>query len=524
MRFSTIAVATLVTLSACDQKEPGAPTGTAGLKSGIDEATKKEDAKPPIAIVKKAVDKRPLPTLEKDPGGATGKPKSGIGFGGLGIDTPKDMAIAPDGSVYVVGYFDGELDAGPGGKLKAGIPDPEPKKKLVTTSDAFLVKVGPDGKIAWARSWGSKRDDVALGVAVQGDLVAVVGNFLDDLEIGTLKAKAANSDDAYVVAFDSKGTAQWLYTAGGVDSDGANAIVAAPDGGWYVGGSFMKVASFEPTRQEFKAKGGTDAFLLKLTKTGDFEWVKTFGGAYNDTILHLALDPRGSIYIQGHFKDRSDWGGGALVAGGGSDNDVVLAKYDSNGDHQWSKRFGNAFNDVAGGLTVDPAGNVTMVGSFDKSVTFGEGDDHVSKGEADIFIARFDTVGKLAWAKTYGGDREDVGWGIAADAAGNTVMTGWFQNAVDWGKTSIPTSKSAGNKDVFAVKHDANGEVVWVQTWGDKDHDQGRGVVIEPKTGDVILAGLYRFALAVVTPALESARDPEDRIPKPDTFVLRLAR
>ncbi len=525
MRFSTITVAVLA-LAACDQKDPSKSQGTAGLKSGLDEATKKDEPKPVgPAQIKKPVDTRPLPPLEKDPGGATGKPKSGIGFGGLGIDTPKDMAIAADGSVYVVGYFDGELDAGPGGKLKAQLPDPDPKakKKVVTTSDAYLVKVGPDGKIAWARSWGAKRDDVALGVAVQGDLVAVVGNFLDSLEIGTLEARAANSDDAYVVAFDSKGTAQWLYTAGGVDSDGANTIVAAPDGGWYVGGSFMKVASFEPTRQEYKAKGGTDAFLVKLTRSGDFEWVKTFGGNYNDTILHLALDPRGSIYIQGHFKDKSDWGGGPLVAGGGSDNDVVLAKYDSNGDHLWSKRFGNAFNDVAGGLAVDPAGNVTMVGSFDKSVTFGEGDDHISKGEADIFIARFDTEGKLAWARTYGGDREDVGWGIAADAAGNTVMTGWFQSSIDWGKTTLPESKSAGNKDVFAIKHDADGNVVWVQTWGDKDHDQGRGVVIDPK-GDIIVTGLYRFSLAAVTPALESVRAPDDRIPKPDTFVLRLAR
>jgi hypothetical protein len=527
MRLTTIALVSLVGLTACNQKDPNAKQqGTAGLKSGLDEATKDPapPAKAPPPVVKKPVDKRPLPTLEKDPGGASGKPKTGVGFGGLGIDTPKDIALAADGSVYVVGYFDGEMDAGTGGKLTATPPDPPaPKKKAVMTSDAFLVKVNPDGKIAWARRWGAKRDDVALGVAVQGDTIAVVGNFLDELEIGTLKAQAANSDDAYVVAFDSKGTAQWLYTAGGVDSDGANAISAAPDGGWYVGGSFMKIASFEPSRQEYKAQGGTDAFLVKLSKSGDFEWVKTFGGSYNDTILHLALDPRGSIYVQGHFKDRSNWGGEMLVAGGGSDNDVVLAKYDSNGDHQWSKRFGNAFNDVAGGLTVDPAGNVTMVGSFDKTVSFGEGDDHVSKGEADIFIARFDTAGKLAWAKTYGGDREDVGWGIDSDAAGNTVMTGWFQSTVDWGKTTLPASKSAGNKDVFAVKHDADGNVVWVQTWGDKDHDQGRGVVIDPK-GNIIVTGLYRFALAAVTPALESVRAAEDPIPKPDTFVLRLDR
>jgi len=535
MRLSSIAiVVSLVSASACDSKQDPktAPTPNvgAGLKSGLDgDGTPKiVEGAPPIAK-KKPLDSKPLPPLAKDPGGSTGKPVRGTGFGGLGVDTPKDLALAANGDLYVVGYFDGELDAGPAGKHKATEPDPskDPKKQAVVTSDAYLVKIGADGKIAWAKTWGAKRDDVALGVAVQGDTVVVVGNFLDQLNIGNrpeeFTDKAANSDDAYVAAFDKQGNSLWVYTSGGVDSDGANAIAAAPDGGWYIGGSFMKIASFEKTRTEYRSKGGTDAFLLKLSKAGEFEWVKQFGGAYNDTILHLAVDAQGSVYAQGHFKDKSQWGGDTLVAGGGSDNDVVLAKYDANGDHVWSKRFGNAFNDVAGGLTVDPAGNITMVGSFDKSISFGEGDDHVSNGEADIFVARFDGAGKLAWAKTYGADREDVGWGIASDTAGNTVMTGWFQHKVDFGKTTLGAIESKGNKDVFAIKHDPEGNVVWVQTWGDKDHDQGRAVVLDDK-GAAIIAGLYRFTMSVVSPPLESVRAEGDRIPKPDTFVVRLER
>ncbi len=530
MRRLSIALFALGSLVACDShKETPSKQGSAGMTSsatglaqGLDEAMHHTGSAAPAAATK-PVDHRPLPPLAKDPGDATGKVLSGLSFGGLGIDTPKDMAIAADGSIYVVGYFEGKMTKGT--NLESLPPDPprNPKTKVKPTSDAFLIKIGPDGKIAWSRQWGAKRDDVALGVAIQGNMIAVVGNFLDNIRIGTLTARAANSDDAYVLAFDTKGTAQWLYTAGGVDSDGANAIAAAPDGGWYVGGSFMKVASFEPTRREYKAKGGTDAFLLKLSKGGEFEWVKTFGGNYNDTILHLAVDPRGSVYVQGHFKDKSNWGGEDLVAGGGSDNDVVLAKYDSNGGHLWSKRFGNAFNDVAGGVCVDRAGFVTMVGSFDKSVSFGEGDDHVSKGEADVYIARFDTDGKLQWAKTYGADREDVGWGVAADDAGNTVMTGWFQNKLDFGKTTIPEATSAGNKDVFVIKHDPNGNIVWEKTFGDKDHDQGRAVAIDAK-GNAVVAGIFRFSLSAVSPALESVRDPDDRIPKPDVFLLRFAR
>jgi hypothetical protein len=535
MRLLIVAVVSLV--AACDQKSkpttaPDPKLATAGVQGlvGADEATPRVGGGL-ARVPKKPLDTKPLPPLVKDPGGATGKPVRGLGFGGLGIDTPRAIALAPNGDLYVAGHFDGELDAGPLGKFKPTEPAPnkDPKKKVVPTTDAYLAKIGADGKLTWMQTWGAKRDDVARGVAVNGDTIVVVGNFLDELVIGkraegAAENPAANSDDLYAAAFDKTGKSIWVWTAGGIDSDGANAVAAAPDGGWYVAGSFMKTVSFVANGVEFKSKGGTDAFLVKLAKTGEVEWVKQYGGAYNDTILHVAVDAQGSVYVQGHFMDKADWGAPApLVAAGGKDNDIVLAKYDANGDHVWSKRFGNQFDDVAGGLTVDPAGNVTMVGSFDKSVSFGEGDEHVSNGEADIYVARFDGTGKLDWAKTYGGDRADVGWGVAADAAGNTVMTGWFENTVDFGKTTLGAITSKGNKDVFAIKHDPAGNVVWVQTWGDKDHDQGRAVAIDAK-GGAIIAGLYRFTMSFVSPPLESVRAADDRIPKPDTFVVRLER
>lgn len=287
-----------------------------------------------------------------------------------------------------------------------------------------------------------------------------------------------------------------------------------------VGGSFSATATFGPTK--LTSRGGTDAMLIKLAPSGDLEWIKQFGGRYNDTILRLAVDAQGSVFVQGQFRDKASWGGAELVAGGGADNDVVLAKYDSNGEHVWSQRFGNAFDDVAGGVAVDPSGAVTMVGAFDKSVSFGPGDDHHSLGESDIFIARFTGAGKLEWARTFGGERADIAYGVAVDAAGNSVTTGWFERMVDFGKGHLLTAKN-NNKDVFAIKLDAKGETVWAQRWGDKDHDQGRAVAMDAD-GRPIIAGIFRYTLDLASPAIESARAEGDRIPPPDTFVVKLDR
>ena len=511
MRATSIAAVATSLLFACSgKKDDSKPApGEAPPQTKI--------AEKPAAQPKKPVDEKPLPPLAKDPGGATGKALRAAGFGGLGIDAARGIAVDDQGAAYIAGYFDADIDFG-GSIGKATAPTKDPKKPA---TQGYLVKVGADGKLAWAQTFGAERDDVANAVAVRGDTIVVAGSFLDTIKIGDFTKKSSGSDDAIVIAYTKDGVAQWAWNIGGIDSDGANAVAATPDGGWVIGGSFSNVVEFANT--SYKTRGGTDAMLIKLAASGELEWFKQFGGAYQDTINHVAVDAQGNIVVQGVFKDLSDWGGEKLRAGGGSDYDVVLAKYDLNGDHLWSQRFGNAFNDVAGGVTIDPSGFITMVGSFDKSVSFGKGDEHTAAGESDIFVVRFSGKGELQWAKTFGADREDIASGVATDANGNTVTTGWFQQTVDFGKGPL-TSK--GNKDVFALKLDVDGNVVWAQRFGDKDHDQGRCLAMDAK-GLAYVSGIYRFRFDAgqpSVPALESVRAEDDRIPKPDSFVVVLDR
>jgi hypothetical protein len=485
---------------------------------------KKEEAPPNTTVQiapKKAVPSNELPPLAPDPGGATGKPLWQAGFGGLGIDSTRGVAAGPNGEAFIAGYYEGEIDFG--GTVG--------KKPSAGKSDAFVAKFGADGKLAWAQTWGATRDDLANAIAIRGDKVAVAGSFLDEIKIGSFTKKSQGSDDLYIAAFDKDGNAEWLWTAGGIDSDGVNTIAPTPDGGWVIGGSFTK--SLEITTGSGKttitSKGGTDAVLIKLAASGDTEWVKSYGGNYDDTILHVAVDANSNVFVQGVFRDVADWGGKEpLKAGGGSDNDVVLAKYDTNGDHVWSQRFGNAFNDVAGGLAIDSSGQITIAGSFENkgSISFGPGDDHVSLGEADVYVARFANDGKLQWARSYGGERVDVANDVAVDSAGNAIVTGWFEGMVDFGKGPV-TSKGGNNKDAFVMKLDAKGATTWVQTFGDKDHDQGRAVTVDGK-GDVYVSGLYRFALSLMEPAIKQVLDDKDPVlskaPKPDVFVVKLQR
>ncbi len=491
-------------------------------------SNKKEEKKvePPKPTSVELSPKKPVPTSEMpplaaDPGGATGKPMWQAAFGGLGIDSTRGIAVSAGGDVYVAGYYEGEIDFGGtvGKKTSAG------------KSDAFVAKLGADGKVAWAQTFGAARDDLANAIAVKGDKIVVAGSFLDTIKIGTFEKKSNGSDDLYIVAFDKDGNADWLWTAGGIDSDGVNSIAATPDGGWVIGGSFTDALSITAGKDapNLVSKGATDAILIKLAANGDTEWVKQFGGRYDDTILHVDVDVNSNVFVQGVFKDTASWGGKEqLKAGGGSDNDVVLAKYDTNGDHVWSQRFGNAFNEVAGGLALDPSGQVTIAGSFENkgSISFGAGDEHVSLGEADVYVARFTNDGKLVWAKSFGGERVDVANDVVVDSSGNAIVTGWFEGTAQFGKGTM-SSKGGNNKDVFVLKLDAKGQTVWSQMFGDKDHDQGRALALDDKS-NVIVSGLYRFSLSLMEPAIAQTRDEKNPVlakaPKPDVFIVKLER
>ncbi|HSN25587.1 MAG TPA: hypothetical protein VLT45_04855, partial [Kofleriaceae bacterium] len=191
----------LVALAACSSKK---------------EPPKQQKVTETAPAPKKPVPTAPLPDLAADPGGATGKPIWQTGFGGLGIDAPRGVAVGADGSVYVCGYFDGDIDFG--GTIG--------KRPSVGGSDAFIAKLSPDGKLVWAQTWGSKRDDAANAVAVKGDKIVVVGNFLDTVKFGEFSKASVGSDDAFVVELDTSGDVKWAWNMGGIDSDGANAVAA----------------------------------------------------------------------------------------------------------------------------------------------------------------------------------------------------------------------------------------------------------------------------------------------------------
>jgi hypothetical protein len=435
-------------------------------------------------------------------------------FGGLDRDEAKAVAIDAAGNVAAAGIFTGEVDFGVG-------------KFTSKDTSGFVGVLGPDGKPTWMAQLSAHQtakeaaaeptvaDVTVSGVAFAGKgNLAVVGWFSNVLQVGDLSVKAKGADDAFVAMFDKAGKPQWVKALGGDNVDIAWGVAAAPDGGLAVIGERRGAADFGGG--EFEAKGKADIWLVRLNADGDHLWSKSWGDFGEDNGRAVAFDSRGDVIIACEMDLPLDFGDGKPLPHKGK-GDVAIVKLSTVGNLRWARSFGNTFDDVVLGLTVDGADDIIFSGSFEDKLTIGK--DHLTAGErADAYVAKLDPDGQPVWARNWGGPWEDMAAAVAADPYGNIVVTGWFQGTVDFG--AGPQEAPNGNMDGFLMKLSPDGKHLWSRRFGDKDHDRGRAVAVDP-AGDIALAGIFRFNLDLGGTVLTSSTKPGDKIAPADAFFAR---
>jgi len=162
----------------------------------------------------------------------------------------------------------------------------------------------------------------------------------------------------------------------------------------------------------------------------------------------LAVDALENVVLAGSYTGAVDFGGGVLTSAGSYD--AFLAKFDSDGSHLWSHRFGDAGVQQAQDATVDASGNVVIAGYFGGTVDFGGGAlAAIGSTFSDIFLATFDPVGNHAWSERFGDASLDYAGTVALDPWDNIVISGRFQGAIDFGGGVLT---GAGDDDVFLTK------------------------------------------------------------------------
>jgi hypothetical protein len=284
-------------------------------------------------------------------------------------------------------------------------------------------------------------------------------------------------EDAWIIKLNSAGDTVWTRAMGGTGDDEASAISVTSDGSYIVTGS---TDSDDGDITDKRPGFNKDVWVVKLDGNGHTGWSKTFGGSESDAGYAVIVTPDGGCLVAGATNSNN-----GDVAGNHGGTDVWVLKLDNLGHQQWAKTYGGSSWDEARRIVATAEGYVLagLTNSGDGDVTGYHPPLYIG---ADMLVINIDFSGNKIWAKAFGGTSDDNATSITAAAGGGYLVAG-YTNSNDGDVTGYHGT-NAFFYDMWALKLNEAGDIVWAKTFGGKYDDAATSVVATPD-GGFVLAG-----------------------------------
>lgn len=382
-------------------------------------------------------------------------------MGGTQQDVGLAITIDASNNILLMGYFrvTADFDPGPGvaNFTSAG------------EDDIFVCKLDSNGDYQWAYAVGGISFDRGSSIAINStNDIVVTGTFRQTVDFdpgpGTTSFTNVGLDDSFIVKINgANGTLQWAkqfeFQARGVSIDAANNILTT--------GAFSGMVDFDPGASVFQLTGiANEAFVLKLEDDGDFVWAVSMGGSSDDVGQVIKTDAAGNVYTTGYFVygDGSphdfDPGLGVFNLTPAPDflsnKDIYVSKLNALGNFVWAKHIAGNGSEEPFGLALDASDNVYITGTFTGTVDFDPGSANyslTSQGSFSVYVNKLNTAGDFIWAEKPLGTYSGFGRGIAIENTNQVVVTGSFDNTVDFSAGACDFYlTSNGQSDIFIQK------------------------------------------------------------------------
>ncbi len=366
-------------------------------------------------------------------------------------DTAEDL--------YVAGSFKGtaDLDPGPGTINSISSGD----------YDVFIMKLNALGNLLWVKQIGGNLADGTTAIALdKSGNVLILGNYQQTVDFdpgsGVFNMTAPYSQ-TFILKLNSSGNFIWAKTIG--DPIGRDIAVDLNES-IYVVGDFYGTVDADPGPGVFHLTSAdptatSDAYILKLDRSGDFAWALSWGGRGTDDAWTVAVGTNQEIYIGGIFRDTTDIDPGAATASfiSAGLTDRYILKLDSTGAFIWGNTLGSSSWDRVTDMRTDTNGNIYSTGFITGIVDVDPGSGIYNLGDPGdqfIYVQKLDTHGDFEWAVAFGGDFSGGrGQSIAVDLAGFVYATGAFIGPLvdfDPGQPSLIIPSFGNGNDIFTVK------------------------------------------------------------------------
>lgn len=285
----------------------------------------------------------------------------------------KTSSFGQNSECYIIGEFSGSIDLDPGLSIDMSSS---------SNGGVFVTKLDENGNYIWGGAFPGSgwNESYALDIAPDGACI-IAGHFeeLTDFDpgAGVHNITSTAFKDIFVVSLNAIGQLNWVNTYGGNWHEAPSSIHVTSQGNILVSGYFSDTVDFNPAGNPviLNTYGHThNTFILKLTNSGSFVWVKSIEGENNES-RKLIVDQNENIVIGGDFWSSADFNPGlgntTIVTNG--DYDIYIFELDSSGNFNWATSLPCTNKSHLSGLNTDLTGNLYLSGSYFGTIDFDPG-------------------------------------------------------------------------------------------------------------------------------------------------------
>lgn len=314
-------------------------------------------------------------------------------LGGIYTEDAAKVTLDASGNIITTGSFQLNVDFDPG---------PGTDTLYAPTVNTFFQKLDNAGNYIWSKNikgispnWPADLTTDPTGYIYT---TGIFQGTITDFDPGPDSTQLACNGyiDTYILKLDDNGNFVWVKQIGGLSDDEPTSIKLDNAGNIYTAGYFEGTMDLDPGTSTFNfvSAGDDDAYLQKLSNTGDFIWAKQISGAYSQTIMSIEIDNSGSIYAGGHVGAATDFDGGpgTYTLPFGGQYDVFLSKYNSSGNLVWAKSIAGSAEEYLKVLEIDNYGGIYIAGEIWGTTDFDPGPgtyNLTSLGFRDIYTAKY---------------------------------------------------------------------------------------------------------------------------------------
>ena len=309
-------------------------------------------------------------------------------------DSIRKVSSSTDQGFFVTGYYNGEIDLGDGIILKATT------KNTSISGSGMIIKYNDSGYVEWAKGIGNFSTESIVGSTDGGCFVSGYFsydfiNFGNGITLQNTNSSFPIENDGCIAKYDKNGNCEWAKKIGGIKDDRIESINNTSDGGCIVGGCYyspeINLENETLTNSNPSSTSSENVMLIKYDKNGNCEWAKSFKG---DTICEILQTQKGEYLVGGWFYANKSW------------NSYSISKFDDNGNIKWTRSIGSVGSPNSASFSIKETsdGKYMVLGSLmNDSNSLGL----ITKGDYDVVLFQLDEEGDIEYAKSLGGEQYD---------------------------------------------------------------------------------------------------------------------